>query len=337
MADEQLQKLADDIKINGLLEPATITNDNLMLDGHNRDIACEMAGVELRTVVYKGNDEIAFVISKNLHRRHLPLAELAMIGADLATLKSGKHENRGNQYQSGRVSKETLPLSSISQSAEAVGKQLGIGRASIMDAKAIKEHGTAEIIDMAKAGKVCLRDTAAYVRNTPKAEQKANIPEIRKKGNAINKGKATGRKTAAKVKAEKKPDYMKRPPMHEALINLNTGPERTPFQAINLLPPNIEVLKKNSMMLGTIAQLIMSLDGRIDIDVLEADIQRLLAYKPINRYTGEDRDYAKETHEKLAIIHRHATSLIEKLSKLRYANASPGASDTIFEASPAAL
>ena len=51
----ELRELAADIKANGLHEPLTLTPDGLLLDGRNRMLACEMAGVEPATVVYAGD------------------------------------------------------------------------------------------------------------------------------------------------------------------------------------------------------------------------------------------------------------------------------------------
>ena len=75
--------LVADIKENGLLEPGVLLNDGTLLDGRNRRLACETAGVEMRWQVYEGEDELTYVISKNVHRRHLNPGQRAMIGFEL--------------------------------------------------------------------------------------------------------------------------------------------------------------------------------------------------------------------------------------------------------------
>jgi hypothetical protein len=69
----ELNQLAEDIKANGLAEPITLY-EGKVLDGRNRWRACEIAGVEPKTVPYDGGNALGFVISRNLRRRHLTQA-----------------------------------------------------------------------------------------------------------------------------------------------------------------------------------------------------------------------------------------------------------------------
>jgi hypothetical protein len=62
--------LAGDIRTNGLREPIVL-HEGKILDGRNRYEACLLAEVAPRFVDYDGDDPRAFVISMNVHRRHL--------------------------------------------------------------------------------------------------------------------------------------------------------------------------------------------------------------------------------------------------------------------------
>src|ERR1700676_387730 len=73
MDADELRKLADNIKANGLREPI-ITFEEKILDGNNRFEACKIAGVEPQFEEYEGDDPVAYVISHNLTRRHLSVA-----------------------------------------------------------------------------------------------------------------------------------------------------------------------------------------------------------------------------------------------------------------------
>ena len=90
MTEEALAELTEDIRINGLREPITLTPDGLLLDGRNRAIACEHLGIRPTTVVWDG-DPVAFSISKNARRRHLDKIDLGFAGAKLTRLQHGSN------------------------------------------------------------------------------------------------------------------------------------------------------------------------------------------------------------------------------------------------------
>jgi hypothetical protein len=83
----EFEALADDIAANGLRDEIVLYEDRV-LDGRNRLRACEARGVEPRFVCWNpgpGDTPEAYVISANLHRRHLTDAQRAEIAAKLVT------------------------------------------------------------------------------------------------------------------------------------------------------------------------------------------------------------------------------------------------------------
>jgi len=78
MEGEQFRNFVADIKENGLINPIYIYEGQI-LDGRNRYNACLKLGIEPRYVKYTGDDPVGFVISKNLHRRHLNAYQRAKI------------------------------------------------------------------------------------------------------------------------------------------------------------------------------------------------------------------------------------------------------------------
>lgn len=81
--DDELDELAADIEESGLLEPVWLTVDGELLDGRNRVVACQRAGVDVLTKTYDGDDPIGFVVALNLHRRHLTAGQRAAVAYDL--------------------------------------------------------------------------------------------------------------------------------------------------------------------------------------------------------------------------------------------------------------
>src|SRR5438477_1409050 len=89
MSEAELRELGEDIVANGLREPATLAKvggELVLLDGRNRLAAMELVG--LRTVTDAGvlddwfytvpaepRDPYAYVISANIHRRHLTMGQ----------------------------------------------------------------------------------------------------------------------------------------------------------------------------------------------------------------------------------------------------------------------
>lgn len=76
----EFEALKSDIAEHGLRQPIVIHN-GMILDGGNRYRACVEAGVEPRTVEFEGGNIVSFVLSSNLHRRHLSPGQQAAIVA----------------------------------------------------------------------------------------------------------------------------------------------------------------------------------------------------------------------------------------------------------------
>jgi len=80
MEGVEFEALCSDIAANGLRQPVVLL-DGLILDGGNRYGACQAAGVEAQFVMFEGDDPAAFVLSCNLHRRHLEAGQRAAVVA----------------------------------------------------------------------------------------------------------------------------------------------------------------------------------------------------------------------------------------------------------------
>jgi hypothetical protein len=86
MEGEEFDRFVNDVRENGLRVPIVMYEDKI-LDGRNRYRACVMAGVACRFEVYAGDDPAAFVISMNLHRRHLTSEQKRELIADQVRAK----------------------------------------------------------------------------------------------------------------------------------------------------------------------------------------------------------------------------------------------------------
>lgn len=83
MSEDEYKQLIDDIRVNGLREPIWL-HENKIIDGRNRYKACKEAGVSPRFREWDGKGSlIKFVVSLNLHRRHLNSSQRAMLAVDV--------------------------------------------------------------------------------------------------------------------------------------------------------------------------------------------------------------------------------------------------------------
>ncbi len=76
----EFDALRDDIKANGLRQPI-ILHEGMILDGGNRYRACVEAGIEPVFEEHCGGNLVSFVLSANLHRRHMTPGQQAAIVA----------------------------------------------------------------------------------------------------------------------------------------------------------------------------------------------------------------------------------------------------------------
>src|SRR5215469_15251376 len=84
ISPDDFDKLAADIKLNGLHQPI-VRYQGKILDGNNRYRACELVKIAPKFTDFNGDDAQArnFVISANIHRRHLDRETRTRIVAEL--------------------------------------------------------------------------------------------------------------------------------------------------------------------------------------------------------------------------------------------------------------
>jgi ParB-like chromosome segregation protein Spo0J len=162
--------LTEDIRAHRQYEPV-ILFEGKILDGRNRYRACQHLGRDVVTRDYVGTDPIGFVLSVNLHRRHLNTSQRAMVAAKLTSLEKG-----ANQHSEGT-------------SIEVASKLLNVGRASIERARQVLAHGDPSLIEEVEQGKTSVTDAAKKPEEPedPKEPQAPKKPDPAKVFSIINK------------------------------------------------------------------------------------------------------------------------------------------------------
>jgi hypothetical protein len=131
--------------------------DGQIIDGRHRAQACEEIGIEPAVREYDGEESglVGFVVSLNLHRRHLDDDQRRMVGAKIVTMTQGRPS-------------ETSQIANISreQAAELVNADVpGIDRA-----RKVVKHGAPELVAAVERGEVSV-SAAASVAEAPKERQ----------------------------------------------------------------------------------------------------------------------------------------------------------------------
>ncbi|SPL63603.1 Spo0J and IME4 domain-containing protein [Ochrobactrum soli] len=171
IADPDLKVLAADIAANGQVEPILLL-EGQVLDGRNRQAACLLAGVEPIYSDFTGADPLSYVLSKNLHRRHLNESQRAMAAALIVDWERGV-----NQTTAGAANLQT----------RRAAEKLSVSERSVFSAKRIREHGAPELIEAIRAGSVKVH-TGAALSELQHTEQARVVREGKKAILAMAKG-----------------------------------------------------------------------------------------------------------------------------------------------------
>jgi ParB-like chromosome segregation protein Spo0J len=167
--DEHLQSLADDIKKNGQHFAIEIL-DGKILDGRRRSIACRLAGVEPVLKVVSVDDPVAYVLSLNLHRRHLTPSQSSMCAARAREIY--ERDAKPRMLAGVKIDpKENLPQG---QARDLAGKAFGVSGKSVDHAKRVLDKGIPELAKAVDSGRIAV-STAAVIAADPPEEQKMAI------------------------------------------------------------------------------------------------------------------------------------------------------------------
>jgi hypothetical protein len=169
MESDEFNKLVEDLKQCGLSTPIVVYEDKI-LDGRNRDRGCIEAEVTPRYVEYTGSDPLGFIVSANLHRRHLDTGQRAMIASKLATMKwGGDRTSEEQRLNLALAPSEAASPASTDITLKQAANRLQVSRASAVKAKAIAKAAP-DIAAQVEAGKLSLNQAATKAGIKSKAK-----------------------------------------------------------------------------------------------------------------------------------------------------------------------
>lgn len=188
--EENLQALADDISENGQQVPIELL-DGKVIDGRRRLRACELAGVKPMTRVIQTSDPVAYVLSLNLHRRHLTPSQLAMVAGrarDIYDRQAKERMSDGGKRggESKGCANLRTPCDAQRASADA-GKTVGVSGRSVDFATRVLENGTPELIAAVDSGRMAVSTAAVVAADPPEAQREAVARQANRTYHSVSK------------------------------------------------------------------------------------------------------------------------------------------------------
>ncbi|CAN5818242.1 hypothetical protein BH20PSE1_BH20PSE1_01590 [soil metagenome] len=133
---EAFEDFCADIAERGLLQPIQLLG-GLIIDGRNRYRACLDLGIDpVFEEVDSETDPVGYVVSANLHRRHLNESQRAMVAAAIANMRRGDNSN--------------APIGATSQSEAA--RLLNVSRRAVQRATKIRRQAVPEVTEAVHSG-----------------------------------------------------------------------------------------------------------------------------------------------------------------------------------------
>ncbi len=173
MSDAEFANLVEDIRINGLTRCIHFRGDSWetaeLIDGRNRLRAITQLGLNYQdhsalVPCSEMPDPLAFVISLNLHRRHLTDSQRAMVAAKIANMTD--NDATGSDEPQAVTQK-------------VASEMLNVKRESVKRAAKVDRDGTEELKAEVSDGTLKVA-TAAKIAELPKEQQPAAIIEAKK-------------------------------------------------------------------------------------------------------------------------------------------------------------
>ena len=218
MHGPELGALVEDIEAHGLREPIVL-DEGFILDGRNRLRACELARVPPRFVEWDGvGSPVGFVLSRNLHRRHLNESQRSIVAArakdmfqeeaaerKASTQFSDEHRPPSLEVRDDEKHRETPVGANLHPPCAKVNAQtaslLNVSARSVATASRVLADGDEQVIAAIDAGDISVSDAATVV-DLPKDAQREAL-------DAVRRGRARTLRQAAKIDL---PDELPPPP-----------------------------------------------------------------------------------------------------------------------------
>ena len=161
MGSETFLALVEDVRSHGQRDTATLC-DGMVIDGWHRYKACQELSIPCRFEEFSGLDAVAFVRSKNQHRRHYQKSQQAAIEVSLTAWAEAHRPRKGEAASPFSTNKE-------------MADRAGTTERTIQHAKRAHEAGLGEAV---RDGKVSAERAAELAKADPELAKQVAHGEV---------------------------------------------------------------------------------------------------------------------------------------------------------------
>ena len=181
---EALTDLVEDIRTRGLLEPIH-TLRGTILDGRNRYRAALLAGLKLDSYhfrEYLGDDPLGFVVSKNVHRRHLTTDDRIALAKRLLPMMK---EQALARERAGTLASNDATVGKVGKATAIAAAQVGISASTLE--RALEVDKVPDLAVQVAAKELTYAQAHREVTTRKKtALPKPWLPPVKPKGPTVN-------------------------------------------------------------------------------------------------------------------------------------------------------
>lgn len=185
MQDQEFADLKRDIQENGLLEEIWLHPDGRIIDGRNRYMACVDLGIrpEYRTWNDDEGSLVLFVLSLNLHRRHLTSGQKAAIALEIEPMlaeeaeermKAGGGDKKSETYQKSGKEIFPYPIENKGQARDQAAAAVGTNGRYVSDLKKVKKQAP-ELVNDVKNGTYTIPDAKLLLKVSEPERQQVKV------------------------------------------------------------------------------------------------------------------------------------------------------------------
>ena len=220
---EAWQEFIESIKTSGVIEPIVVTQNKVIVSGHQRVRACKLLGIEeidAEVRIIDSDDEILKqLIETNIRQRGIGNTNPVKFGRCIKELERIYGITHGGDRTESR--ENNFPL----KSQEDLARELGITDVTLRNYKLLAEM-IPEIQTLVETGIVTPTTARAIVKKLPEFQQKELAKQFAEKGEKVTGKKAS--EEIEKIKSELEDAQEENKTLREA--NKDLGEERDYYQ-----------------------------------------------------------------------------------------------------------